>query len=77
MAGDLPARLGSELSDAARVAFSHGLDTAALGAAFAMVVAAAFCARFFRGVRVVPEGADRAVEPATLLEPTATEHASR
>ena len=53
VASDLPARLSSELDAAARAACSHGLDTAALGAAVAMVVAAVFCARFFRGVRIV------------------------
>jgi DHA2 family multidrug resistance protein-like MFS transporter len=55
VARDLPAPLGSELTDAARVAFSHGLDIAALGAAIAMLLGAACCARFFRGVRVVPD----------------------
>jgi len=69
VSGDLPARLGSELANAARVAFSHGLDTAAIGAAIAMVLAAAFCARFFRGVPVVPAAAqDRGSAPA-LPEP--------
>lgn len=58
VAGDLPTRAGAELTAAARVAFSHGLDTAAFGAAIAMVVAAVFCARFFRGVRVVPAAVD-------------------
>jgi len=55
VASGLPARLGDELTVAARAAFSHGLDAAALGAAIAMVCAAAFCARFFRGVTVVPD----------------------
>jgi MFS transporter, DHA2 family, multidrug resistance protein len=57
VANDLPARLGADLADAARLAFTHGLDTAALGAAVAMVIAAACCACFFRGVRVVPDTA--------------------
>jgi DHA2 family multidrug resistance protein-like MFS transporter len=76
VAGDLPARLGFGLADAARVAFSHGLDTAALGAAVAMALAAAFCARFFRGVHLVPDGADGTdgvAEPDLLLESGATE----
>ncbi|HYK66360.1 MAG TPA: MFS transporter [Streptosporangiaceae bacterium] len=55
VASDLPSRLGADLDATARMAFSHGLDTAALGAAIAMIVAAASCARFFRGLRVVPE----------------------
>jgi hypothetical protein len=48
---------------------SHGLDTAALGAAIAMVVAAAFCARFFRGVRVVSATEHEAATPAALQQP--------
>jgi MFS transporter, DHA2 family, multidrug resistance protein len=55
VARDLRVPLSSQLTDAARVAFSHGLDTAALGAAFAMLIGAACCARFFHGVHVVPE----------------------
>jgi MFS transporter, DHA2 family, multidrug resistance protein len=55
VASDLPARLGSDLAAAARTAFTHGLDMAALGAAIAMVLAAVCCAWFFRGVRVVPD----------------------
>jgi MFS transporter, DHA2 family, multidrug resistance protein len=57
VAGHLPAQLGSQLTDAARVAFTHGLDAAALGAGIAMIVAAALSARFFRGIAVVTEGA--------------------
>ena len=55
VANDLPARLGADLATAARLAFTHGLDTAAFGAAAAMVLAAACCARFFRGVQVAPD----------------------
>ena len=69
VATDLPARLGADLDTAARVAFSHGLDTAALGAAIAMVAAAALCARFFRGARVVSATEHEAAEPAALPEP--------
>jgi hypothetical protein len=52
------------------VAFSHGLDTAALGAAVAMVLAAAFCARFFRGVRVAPDTEPDGLQPRRVAEPT-------
>ena len=57
-AEQLPAQLGTQLVSAARIAFTHGLDAAALGAAIAMVVAAVLSARFFRGIEVVPEGAE-------------------
>jgi hypothetical protein len=40
------------LLDAARTAFTHGLNSAALGAAIIMILAAAASAVFFRGVRV-------------------------
>lgn len=63
VAGELPGRLSSELAGAARVAFSHGLDAAALGAAIAMLLAAACCARFFRGVQVVPDAGQDHVQP--------------
>jgi DHA2 family multidrug resistance protein-like MFS transporter len=68
-ASHLPAGLNGELTAAARAAFSHGLDTAALGAAIAMMVAALFCARFFRGVRVVSATGHEGATPATLHEP--------
>jgi DHA2 family multidrug resistance protein-like MFS transporter len=65
VASGMPARLGGELVAAARIAFTHGLSTAALGAAIAMVVAGGFCARFFRGVQVGPEAGDgRQAQPA-------------
>jgi DHA2 family multidrug resistance protein-like MFS transporter len=65
VAADLPGRLGGELAGAARTAFTNGLSTAAVGAAIAMAVAAVFCARFFRGVQVVPEtDHSRAAQPA-------------
>jgi MFS transporter, DHA2 family, multidrug resistance protein len=57
-AGQLPARLSTELAAAARTAFSHGLDTAAAGACLAMVVAAVLCARFLRGIEE-SEGPER------------------
>ena len=57
VAEHLPAQLGAQLVSAARIAFTHGLDAAALGAAIAMIVAAALSARFFRGIEVVPEDA--------------------
>ena len=62
VAEHVPAQLGTQLVSAARVAFTHGLDAAALGAAIAMIVAAVLSARFFRGIQVVPEDA----EPGTL-----------
>ena len=52
VAGQLPGRIGTELLEAARTAFTHGLNNAALGAAIIMVVAAVLSAVFFRGVRV-------------------------
>ncbi len=58
VAEHLPAQLGTQLVSAARVAFTHGLDAAALGAGGAMIVAAVLSARFFRGIEVVPEGAE-------------------
>ena len=57
VAGQLPGRLGSELTDAARTAFTHGLNTAAVGAAATMIVAALLSARYFRGIQVRPDGA--------------------
>jgi DHA2 family multidrug resistance protein-like MFS transporter len=76
-ASHLPARLNGELTAAARAAFSHGLDTAALGAAIAMVVAAVFCARFFRGVRVVPEDQHDHALPAARPDPVPQAQAIR
>jgi DHA2 family multidrug resistance protein-like MFS transporter len=52
VAGQLPGRIGTELLEAARTAFTHGLNNAALGAAIIMVLAAALSAVFFHGVRV-------------------------
>ena len=51
-AGQLPGSSGAELLEAARTAFTHGLNNAALGAAIIMVLAAVLSAAFFRGVRV-------------------------
>ena len=58
VANHLPAQLSTQLVSAARTAFTHGLDTAALGAGSAMIVAAMLSALFFRGIEVVPEGTD-------------------
>ncbi len=58
VAGRLPAQLSSQLVGAARVAFTHGLDAAALSAGLAMVVAALLSALFFRGIKVMPEAAE-------------------
>ena len=51
-AGQVPGRIGTELLQAARAAFTHGLNSAALGATIVMVVAAVLSALFFRGARV-------------------------
>ena len=52
VAGQLPGRIGTGLLEAARTAFTHGLNSAALGAAIVMVLAAVASAVFFRGVQV-------------------------
>jgi MFS transporter, DHA2 family, multidrug resistance protein len=52
VAGQLPGRIGTELLEAARIAFTHGLNNAALGAAIIMVLAAVLSGVFFRMVRV-------------------------
>jgi MFS transporter, DHA2 family, multidrug resistance protein len=77
VANELPARLGSDLADGARAAFTHGLDTAALGAAMAMVLAAACCARFFRDVQVVPDAESDQVRATPLSERIPDAPASR
>ena len=77
VARDLPGPLGADLDASARAAFSHGLDTAALGAAVAMVVAAALCARFFRCVRVMPENQHGGALPAVRHDPALQAQASR
>src|SRR5215813_4663089 len=51
-AGQLPGRIGTELLEAARAAFTNGLNSAALGATIVMVLAAVLSAVFFRGVQV-------------------------
>ena len=51
-AGHLPGRAGTELLQAARAAFTQGLNSAALGATIVMVLAAVLSALFFRGVGV-------------------------
>jgi DHA2 family multidrug resistance protein-like MFS transporter len=55
-AGHLSRPAGGELIEAARTAFTHGLNAAAFGAAIAMLLAAGFSAWFFRGVQLVPAG---------------------
>jgi MFS transporter, DHA2 family, multidrug resistance protein len=70
-AGLLPAHLAGELQDAARTAFTHGLNTAAIGAAVTMVVAALLCARFFRGVQVRPEVSEPGPAGSTESESSA------
>jgi DHA2 family multidrug resistance protein-like MFS transporter len=61
-AGQLPGRLGADLLEAARAAFTHGLNNAALAAAIIMVLAAVLSAAFFRGLRVAstPTAAEQA-----------------
>jgi DHA2 family multidrug resistance protein-like MFS transporter len=51
VAGRLPGAAGVGLLDAARTAFTHGLDHAAAGAAITVILAAAVSAAFFRGVQ--------------------------
>jgi DHA2 family multidrug resistance protein-like MFS transporter len=65
VAAHTPGRLGPELVAAARTAFAHGLDAAALGAAVAVLVAATATARYFRGVRVGLDAA--AAQPQSEL----------
>jgi len=68
VAAQLPGRIGTDLVVAARTAFSHGVDAAALGAAIAMVVAAVLTARYFRGVHVVPDAAaSQQLQPQSKL----------
>jgi MFS transporter, DHA2 family, multidrug resistance protein len=62
-AGRLPGHTGAGLADAARAAYAHGLDYAALGAASAMLLAAVLTAAFLRGIRTEC-AVDLAAEPA-------------
>ncbi len=55
------------LLEAARTAFTHGMNYAALGAAITLVLAAVLSAVFFRGVRVESP-------PAAEPHPAAREH---
>jgi DHA2 family multidrug resistance protein-like MFS transporter len=50
-ASRLPGRTGAGLLDAARAAFTHGLDVAALGSAATMILAAILTAVFLRGIK--------------------------
>jgi len=68
VAEHLPAQLDGQLATAARVAFTHGLDTAALGAGIAMIAAAVLSARFFRGIQVQPVSGEPTVERAHAIE---------
>ncbi len=52
VAGRLPGKIGTGLLEAARTAFTSGLDRAALGAAVATALAAILSVIFFRGVQV-------------------------
>jgi MFS transporter, DHA2 family, multidrug resistance protein len=68
VAGQLPGRIGTGLLEAARGAFTHGLNDAALGAALVMAVAAVLSVAFFRGVRV-ESPAPAAGEPVAESHP--------
>jgi DHA2 family multidrug resistance protein-like MFS transporter len=70
VAGNLPGCIGTGLLEAARTAFTHGLNYAALAAAITMVLAAALSAAFFRGVRVESPAAEQA-QPVARREPVA------
>ena len=67
-AGQLPGRAGTGLVDAARAAFVHGLDFAAVGAASAMILAAVLTVLFMRGIRSDPAPVS-ATQPAESAEP--------
>ena len=63
-ASRLPGRAGAGLLDAARAAFAHGLDYAALGAASTMILAAVLTAVLLRGIRTEsPAAVDQPTEP--------------
>jgi len=66
VADRLPGRVGTDLLEAARAAFTHGLNNAALGAAIVMALAAVLSAAFFRGVQA--QSSARAEEPLTVAE---------
>jgi MFS transporter, DHA2 family, multidrug resistance protein len=68
VAGRLPGRTGAHLLEAARTAFTHGLDNAAAGSAIATVLAAVVCIAFLRGVRVEAPA-------ATAVKPPSPAHA--
>jgi MFS transporter, DHA2 family, multidrug resistance protein len=67
----LPGRVGTDLLEAARAAFTHGLNNAALGAAIVMALAAVLSAAFFRGVQAQSPAV--AEEPLTVAEEPHTE----
>jgi MFS transporter, DHA2 family, multidrug resistance protein len=62
-ARQLPGPLGTQLLAAARAAFTHGLDRAAIGAAIVTVLAAAASAPFFRNVRPAAPAPSREPQP--------------
>jgi len=69
VAAHTPRQLGPELVAAARTAFAHGLDAAALGAAVAVLIAAALTVRYFRGVQVVPDTISGQRQPQLQSDP--------
>jgi DHA2 family multidrug resistance protein-like MFS transporter len=72
VAGQLPGRIGTGLLEAARAAFTHGLNNAALGAAIVMVLASVASAVFFRGVQVESPPAAAGERPAGADKELAT-----
>jgi DHA2 family multidrug resistance protein-like MFS transporter len=72
VAGQLPGRIGTGLLEAARAAFTHGLNNAALGAAIVMALAAVASAVFFRGVRVESPPTEAGERPAGADKELAT-----
>ncbi len=68
VASRLPGRLSGDLLTAARASFTHGLNSAALGAAIIVVLAAVLSAKYFRGVPVVPDAEPARHQPAIQPE---------
>ena len=72
----LPGPVGNDLLEAARAAFTHGMNSAAHGAAIVTVVAAVLSAVFFRGVRAEPAVAGPAEPSAEARAEARTEVAA-
>jgi DHA2 family multidrug resistance protein-like MFS transporter len=54
VSGRVPGDVGSALLTAARDAFTHGMNVAAIGAAALMLASAVLSVAFLRGLRVEP-----------------------